>query len=587
VTACLKACPDTNLTYISDRSTLPLPNELASQPGSSRRLWQGFRWFGLALLSGFAILIQGYHPGLEDDAFYLAAVKKNLNPSLFPHDADFFRVQFQATVFDKVIALSVRWSHIPLEWGILFWQFGVTFLILWGCWRIAQRCFAAEQARWAAVTLVAVLLTLPVSGTGLSLTDQYLHPRALATGLILAAIVAVLDARLLLTGVLLAAAFFVHAIMAAFGAAYCLFLLWKPAVGGLTSATKAGNEDKPVLGGLKRASENSVVPPGLKSFLSGFPALKRWAKLVRPSGAGVPSSLLESISSRTGAVVAALLLPLGWVFEPGSDAWRKAAATRSFYFVLRWHWYEWLGVVAPLALLWWFRSLARRRQERVLARVSERLVYFGLFQLAVALAMLLPARLERLRPLEPMRFLHLVYLLFVLLAGGLLGQYVLKKNVLRWLLLFVPLSVGMFYAQRQMYPATPHLELPDALAGENAWVAAFRWIGRNTPVGSQFAIDPRYMELPGEDYHGFRALAERSVLADAVKDTGMVARVPRLAPRWLREVEAQRGWRDFQRPDFLRLKAEFGVDWVVLAEPGVTGLPCPFRNAQVMVCRVE
>src|SRR5208282_5703621 len=71
-------------------------------------------------------------------------------------------------------------------------------------------------------------------------------------------------------------------------------------------------------------------------------------------------------------------------------------------------------------------------------------------------------RLERLRPLEPMRFLHLVYLLFVLLAGGLLGQYVLKKHALRWLLLFVPLSAGMFYAQRQTYPATSHLELPGA-----------------------------------------------------------------------------------------------------------------------------
>ena len=479
----------------------------------------------LALLSGFAILIQGYHPGLEDDAFYLAAIKQNLNPLLFPHDADFFRVQFQATVFDKLIAYSVRWTHIPLGWGILFWQFGATFLILWGCWRIARRCFAEAQAQWAAVTLVAVLLTLPVSGTGLSLTDQYLHPRALATGLILAAIVAVLDARLRLTGVLLVAVFFVHAIMAAFGASYCLFLVWKPAA--------------------------------------------------------------QARTQQKLTAVAVLLLPLGWVFEPASDAWRRAAATRSFYFVLRWHWYEWLGVVAPLALLWWFRALARSRQELALERVAERLVYFGVFQLAVALIMLLPAGLERLRPLEPMRFLHLVYLLFFLLGGGLLGQYVLKKNVLRWLPLFVPLSLGMFYAQRQMYPATPHLELPGASGGENAWVSAFRWISLNTPVDGQFALNPRYMELPGEDYHGFRALAERSVLTDAVKDAGMVARVPGLAPRWLREVEAQQGWRDFQRPDFLRLKAEFGVDWVVLAAPGVAGLPCPFRNAEVVVCRVE
>jgi hypothetical protein len=505
-----------------------LPNEFASRAGSRQ---SSLRWLILALLSGLAILIQGYHPGLEDDAFYLAAIKKNLKPSLLPHDADFFRVQFQATVFDKVIAWSLRWSHISLEWGILFWQFGATFLILWGCWRISRRCFVEAHAQWAAVTLVAVLLTLPVSGTGLTLTDQYLHPRALATGLILAAIVAVLDGRLMLTGALLLAAFFVHVIMAAFGASYCLFLLLRP---------------------MQRAPME-------------------------------PRRMDRS---------AALLLPLGWVFEPASDAWRQAAATRSFYFVLRWHWYEWLGVVAPLALLWWFRVHARRRQETVLAWVSERLVYFGVFQLAIALIMLLPARLERLRPLEPMRFLHLVYLLFVLLAGGLLGQYVLKRNVLRWLLLFVPLGAGMFYAQRQMYPATPHLELPGSLtsenaASENAWVAAFRWISRNTPVDSQFALDPHYMEMPGEDYHGFRALADRSVLTDAVKDAGMAARVPSLAPRWQRQQEAQRGWREFRRPDFLRLKAEFGVDWVVLQAPGVGELSCPYRNAAVVVCRVE
>ncbi len=489
----------------------------------------------LLLIAAFAILLQGYHPGLEDDAFYLAAIKQNLNPSLFPHDADFFRVQFQATVFDKLIAFSLRSTHVPLEWGILFWQWGVTFLILWGCWRISRRCFAEAHAQWAAVMLVAVLLSLPVSGTGLSLTDQYLHPRALATALILAAIVAVLDGQLLLTGALLVAAFFVHAIMAAFGASYCLFLLWTPAM--------------------------------------RMPA-----------------------EQKRSAVWAGLLLPLGWIFEPASDAWRQAAATRPFYFVLRWHWYEWLGVIAPLGLLWWYRALARSRGQAVagremMARVAERLAYFGVFQLAVALVMLLPARLERLRPLEPMRFLHLVYLLFVLLTGGLLGQYVLKKHALRWLLLFVPLSAGMFYAQRQLYPATAHLELPSLLSpnesSRNNWVEAFRWISRNTPVDSQFALDPHYMELSGEDYHGFRALAERSVLADAVKDAGMVARVPRLAPRWLREVDAQRGWRDFQREDFLRLKTVFGVNWVVLQAPGAAGLACPYRNAQVMVCRVE
>jgi len=35
-------------------------------------------------------------PGAEDDGVYLSAVKADLNPALFSHDADFFRLQLQA-----------------------------------------------------------------------------------------------------------------------------------------------------------------------------------------------------------------------------------------------------------------------------------------------------------------------------------------------------------------------------------------------------------------------------------------------------------------------------------------------------------
>jgi len=46
------------------------------------------------------------------------------------------------------------------------------------------------------------------------------------------------------------------------------------------------------------------------------------------------------------------------------------------------------------------------------------------------------------------------------------------------------------------------------------------------------------------------------------------------------------GWRSFQRQDFLRLKTEFGVTgW--FCRCGVDGLSCPYKNSQVMVCRVE
>jgi hypothetical protein len=42
--------------------------------------------------------------------------------------------------------------------------------------------------------------------------------------------------------------------------------------------------------------ENWVVPPGLGSFFPLFPALKRWAKFVRPSGAGFSNSSFHRIA---------------------------------------------------------------------------------------------------------------------------------------------------------------------------------------------------------------------------------------------------------------------------------------------------
>ena len=103
----------------------------------------------------------------------------------------------------------------------------------------------------------------------------------------------------------------------------------------------------------------------------------------------------------------------------------------------------------------------------------------------------------------------------------------------------------------------------------------------------QQRLDPDYMAMPGEDYHGFRALAERSVLADALKDPCIVVRVPSLGPRWVRELDAQRGWRSFQKEDFERLKKQFGVDWIVVPSPGVNGFACPYNREGISVCRVE
>ncbi len=485
----------------------------------------------LFLLAAFAFLLMGYHPGLEDDSFYLAAIKWRLRPALFPHDADFFRVQFQATIFDKLIAFTIRLTHLPVSWGVLLWQMAAIFLLLYSCWRIACRCFAKPEAQWAATALVGVLLSMPIGGIAINLADQYLHPRNLATALILAAVVAVIDRRLWLAGILLAIAFVIHAIMASFGISFCLFLVWQL---------------------------RSQQRPGISA-------------------------------------TAAFLIPLGWLFQPGSEAWRQAASTRGFYYLGRWYWYEWLGVFAPLVLLFLLQRWLRWRKDReqvTFPSLVTALLYYGVFQTIVGLVIMLPPSLERLRPFEPMRYLHLLYILFFLIAGGLLGEYLLRRHVYRWLLLFVPLSAGMLYAQLRMYPASSHLELP-FLEQRNEWAQGFDWIRRNTPINALFAIDPHYETLDGEDQHGFRPLAERSVLADYEKDGGMAARVPTIAPRWLKEVTALNGWRDFGPADFQRLKNDFGVTWVIISREdaqfknaSLSVMNCRYENQSVKVCRL-
>ena len=52
---------------------------------------------GILFLTAAAVLIHGYHLGVEDQTIYLPAIKKILDPSLYPRDAEFFLAQTRPT----------------------------------------------------------------------------------------------------------------------------------------------------------------------------------------------------------------------------------------------------------------------------------------------------------------------------------------------------------------------------------------------------------------------------------------------------------------------------------------------------------
>jgi hypothetical protein len=406
-------------------------------------------------------------------------------------------------------------------------------LIVFGCWTIARRLFSEARAQWAGVALVTAMFTLPVSGTALYLVDQHLHPRNVATAIILLAVSRILANKRWQAVPLLLLAFALHPIMAAMGISFCVFLTM--------------------------------------TLLEPAPAwLRSWHGMGPEAGDGT---------------LAAAIVPLGWVFEPPTATWREALKTRTYFFLYRWTWYEWLGVVAPLGLFWLLWRIAQRRGEKLLARFALAVFAYGAFQLAVAMIMLGIPALIRLAPMQPMRFLHLIYVFMTLVGGCLVGKYLLKARIWRWTVFLVAINAGMLVSQRMLFASSEHLELPGR-GSANPWLQAFAWIRQNTPTDAYFALDPNYLAAPGEDYHGFRALAERSQLADNIKDTAVVTQVPELGEVWARQVKAQEGWEHFQLADFERLKAQFGVNWVVVSYPPPVGLACRWHNEAVTVCQV-
>jgi hypothetical protein len=483
-----------------------------------KRSGRGMTILLLGVLTCFAILIAGFHIGIEDDAIYLPGIKKLLNPALYPWDTQFFATQTNVFVILRAVAASARLTHLPLEWILLAWQITSIFLLLASCWYVASLCFPRLIERFASVALVGSLLTMPVAGTALYIADQHLHPRTLECAAMLFAIGSVLDRRYKSAIVFSFVALLIHPLMAVFGIAYVILL---------------------------------ALP-------------------------------LERFSRLKVAMSAALQLPI--ITRP-NPAWREAALTRTYFFLRQWAWYEWLGIFAPMLLLWWFSKVGVKIGSPALTRLCMRLVLYSAILSTAGLVVGIPARLDWIAPVQPMRHLQLVYLLMLLVGGGLLAHYVLRGHVWRWLVLFIPLCGGMFYAQRALFWTSSHIEIPGSPAS-NRWARCFLWISRNTPREAYFVVDPQYMDKSDEENIGFRGLAERSKLADYSQDAAVAAVAPDLALVWKRQVDSMSGYANFTREDFLKLKAEFGTDWA-LVEKEVPGLNCPYFKDNLAVCRIE
>jgi len=276
-----------------------------------------------------------------------------------------------------------------------------------------------------------------------------------------------------------------------------------------------------------------------------------------------------------------------------SPATTAAALTRSYWFLSRWEWYEYIGLVAPLAILAWYFRNQRSRQPGVSSLAGTALL-LGLTGLTVSLLFAHTSSSTYLiARLQPLRSFHLLYLLMVLILGAELGQRVLQRSPARWAFALLVLSYSMYLPARTTYSHSAHLEFRIANS-RNTWVRAFLWARKNTPANALFAMDSEYNNAPDADTQIFRAIAERSAVPDRSKDAGVAAMARELAASWSAGAIAQDGLDHLsssspESADRRRQAAlqATGADWIVLPVKAPTSLPCPYTNEDVRVCRLS
>ncbi len=482
------------------------------------------RWLLLPLTAA-AVLIEGYHPYAEDGGVYAAGIKRLLAPWLYPQYAEFVTEHTRFSVFAPMMECLVRLSHLQLP-VVLFATYVLSiWLLLYASWRVAMLSFKDVWASTGAVALVALCCGLPVAGTSLMVIDPYLTARSLSTPLMLLAVAAAMELRWFICTIALAAAACLHPLMAAYAAAFVAL----------------------------------VICTQLKT---------RW-RVWGPVGLGTAALALAAV--------------LQWTAKPERDPNAIAALTRYYWFPWEWHWYELVGLAGPLVVI----ALVNRRPTERAAALGRAAISLGMIAAVVALGFARAhAAAYVVARLQPLRCFQMVYLVMMLLLGGWCAKRLSSHRKILAAVAFIAIAAGMFLAQRQVYPASIHLELPGREA-RNDWVRAFEWARANTPINVLFALDANYITTDGEDAQCFRAIAERSALPDYSKDGGEASITPQLASTWMMGSAAQTGLSVESDAERRHKILPLGVSWLVLQHSAATNLDCPYANQTVKLCRMR
>jgi len=412
----------------------------------------------------------GYRYGASDQAFYIPAILKQLDPALFPRDTALIGPQSRYFFVDEIAAGAIRITGWPIEWWFAA-GYLITLLVLYvGLWQLGHQLFRTPHATWALVA--AETLRHRITKTGVNTLEGYFHPRVLVFAVGVWAIAAYLRGRpvIAMSAVLLAG--LLHPTTAAFFVVFLVPAIW-------------------------------VTEPRMR----------------RPLGAIVTMAVV-------GAAWMLLAGPLSDGLTPMDPEWRALLASKDYLFPMQdWQAGAWVANLGTAALA--IGTLAYRVTHSDADGPASSSAAAGLLAGAIVLTLgflvTLPAvtagwaffvQLQISRVFWILDLLATVSLLWLLLDRGRPGMVRGRTWMpgLAVLLTVFSLARGSWVVWVE-HPDRPPVELslPD-----DDWTGIVEW-ARTQPVGTHLLADPGHAWRFGTPLR----FSGRDVFLEGVKDTAM------------------------------------------------------------------
>jgi hypothetical protein len=462
----------------------------------------------------------GYRYGVSDQAFYIPAFVRALNPAAFPRDAALIDSQARLMVLDGIVALLARATGLSLAVISAAGYFASLLLIFAALLRIARSLYVTT---WGTVALAAAFtLRHQITRTSVNSFEPYFHPRMLAFALGALAVAEVLRRRSWRALLLVACAAVIHVTTA----------IWFAALLG-TAVIVADRSLRPLLG-------------AAALLLAGAGA---WAVTSGP--------LAGSLAT----------------IDPG---WRQLLETKDTLFPQRWPIAAWAANLGTAAVWGW--AYWTRRAHRA-ATVADTGLAAGGALLVAGFLITVPLVAAGVWLFVELQISRVFWLVDFLATAYAISALELRWPARRGIAVAAVLLVALSAGRGAYILAVEHPErsLFAFMLPPSPWNEAMQWLAR-TPLDTHVLADPGHAYRFGTSV---RVSAGRDVFLEEVKDTAIAIYSREVAMRVIERTRALGDFNQLTAPRARALAAQYGLDYLVTAKG--LDLPVVYHNEQLTV----